>query len=452
MSIGSVYLEAQDAVSSEDRKALEEEIAEYIPQASTSSILSKLQSLPRQQPQASTSSSFQLQDHASVSRINKEGVLEELTWSGSRVVWTLGNSIERVFDFDATADASYASKASLTVRQALWTNFLCEAPGNHNNSNSSKSSHPPSSSAQGHSIDKARELFGPFASPLAASWTDARPLKSDNAGAPLVPFNAICVFLAESLHIFFPSTGRSFVLHMPFLLKRAWSLPETGLLLERHLEADEQASPASFGLDATLPTLYSLKDPFDEMRFVSLTIDRQPAPATQPFTSARSDILLYAHQYNLVLLFDRHLGRLQLCRVDDVEPKKLATPHLDSLKQYGVVSHPLPPTSAPSESEQQPRQAARNPGPKRPSMARTLSSATLGGGAGSTSLHAGPSGPDRTFVGGEGTAAPTTEMSTHPTLSGATQLQTEGIQEQEGAQCELCLKMVWESSPADLQL
>lgn len=339
MDAGKTYFAAQKA--SDLHSASGNPLASLdglLPTASTCSVLGKLQSLPRHRPANPSQNS-------TVARISPQGVLEQLSWSDHRVVWTLGDSIERIFDFESARQdpgPSAFNDSAHHVRQALWTKFRFEAQ-------------EPTATGTSPSViglsstdtpqEKANKLFGPFAKPLAEKWSDA-----PSATASTTPkqnqkeriLDAICVILAEELHIFFPSTGQSIVVHLPLLVQHAWPLPDTGLLLSRHLEVDEEASQP-LGIDAPLPTLYALQDVYEELRFVSmrpqpiLTSPTTPG-SSERFTSTRTEVLLVDSATHSVVFVDRSSCRLQVCCLADVEPHPIPAPCLDDAQDNAPPS------------------------------------------------------------------------------------------------------------------
>lgn len=419
MNVASEYIKAQDAATAQFQAPQSDPLDGLLPSAYTDPILAKLRGLPRQgssTPYSSKSSS----DGRTVTRLSSDGLVEGLTWTTHRVIWTLGNSIERIFDFDEPASGSVHA-----VRQALWADFHFEGINKDHNATGS----PASANLPHPRRDQARKLFGPFAKPLADAWSD-HTSQSSAFGHSSTPqqqqqqrdriVNGICIFLTEAMHIIFPHTGQHLVFHMPFLLKQAWPLPTTGLLLERQLEVNEETHQP-FGLDAPLPTLYTLQDLYDELRFVSL--EQQPfsastpaIPRSQPFTDAKSDILLLSKKFHLAVSFSQATCRLQLAR----------------------LTHPDPPSLYPPQLGDSPARPSRFPAEQ------------LDPSSPSTAIHpasqAGPSAAaatDRTFVG-EGHAAETALMPEGPQV---TQNSNPELQHhhQGAAQCDLCLQVVWES-------
>lgn len=432
MDAGSAYLKAQEAAASQLEASHLDDLQEYLPNASTNPILAKLQALPRNRiPPLSRSHQESQADggtwEPTTARLTKDGTVERLTWSSQRVVWTLGDSIERIFDFDECEQGIGQS-----IRQALWADFPTDlAVGAEETSEDQR----PVSTTQVSSArqEKARALFGPFSKPLADTWSDRTYQNASNSSASSSTRHAtreptltgICIFLTDALHIVFPKTGQQLVLSIPFLLKRAWPLPDTGLLLERQLESDEEARQPVGLLDAPLPTLYTLKDIYEEVHYVSqeqqLSASVTPAvPRSQPFTDAQSDILLVSEQYALVVSFSKATSRIQLSRLAPVEEPEPTPPQVTGspvrISRY---------THQQSELENHPLSASR--------------SATAAPQAGPSSTTAVPA-VDRTFLGD----GPAPEQTLAPDPA-ARDLSDDGTQHQSAAQCDTRLQVLWES-------
>ncbi|BGP51376.1 Anaphase-promoting complex subunit 1 [Rhodotorula kratochvilovae] len=165
--------------------------------------------------------------------------LEELSWSGRRVVWSRGGSLFRQFTFD---------EHDQDVAQALFVDFEVPSPAD-----------PPSqhASTSAYRLDSP-SLFGPYRRPTSSSWSDdPLPLPRDppsTTSSPETPAQTqrTLLILLSSLAFAYPPTGGCVPLPLPFRVARAWALASGGVLLER--ASGEGAA------------WYTLSGPLDELR------------------------------------------------------------------------------------------------------------------------------------------------------------------------------------------
>lgn len=171
--------------------------------------------------------------------------LEELSWTGSSVVWARGGTVVRTYTF--------ASQGQ-DVSQALFAYFPVP-------------SEPSSPVASTSAIRTDDATFSPFRRPPPPAWTDD-PLALPIHPTPSLPSappsleRHLVIFLSDIAFAYSPSGG-SVPFQLPFHLRRAWAM-DRGILLERAEEGGE-------GDQAEMATLYSLLDPSEEMKVVSTT-------------------------------------------------------------------------------------------------------------------------------------------------------------------------------------
>jgi anaphase-promoting complex subunit 1 len=132
-----------------------------------------------------------------------------------------------------------------------------------------------------------RPTFGPFADSMNGRTKIEAPSR----------VRAVFIFLRSIARIFLEN-GRDYTIHLPFLVRKAWSLHPVGVLVQRVLSKEEETelshSMAEDGKDNdVLPTIYSLSDPFSEFRVVcaasTITGGMTPQePASVPFSATSS--------------------------------------------------------------------------------------------------------------------------------------------------------------------
>lgn len=100
---------------------------------------------------------------------------------------------------------------------------------------------------------------------------------------------AIYVFL-RSLGRIFTETGEEYTFNLPFLVRRAWPLRPHGVLIQREISEFEEKESARTG-EPLLPTLFSLHDPFAELKVVGLAerIHGALGPTNLPTTITQLD-------------------------------------------------------------------------------------------------------------------------------------------------------------------
>ena len=270
---------------------------------------------------------------------------EELAWWGRRVVWTRGGELYRQWSFERDDEAD----------EVAWAGFVWfSRPG-------SPEAHPwkssVGSSTPGSSRIGLETTFGPFHTSQNSLWGMPAASSSTSTSKPLV--RTVVILLHAQGLVYYPS-GEVTSFHLPMPISWAFALPraEGGVLLQRKLKLKEQENQGTAGIldglksrrprrssgvgmtsvlddvrdldrGADLPRLYSLSDPFDELKMVveaRIRNDRLVRPE-EPIDSSMS-VLFSAtdpHPYPFVLLLDRSTSEVSFYQRTTV-PLKPAPP------------------------------------------------------------------------------------------------------------------------------
>ena len=211
---------------------------------------------------------------------------EVIEWHDNQLVWTKGNSILKIFDFEAP------------VSQSLFAFFHLPQPA--------------SQTTKSNDLLHRQKLFGPFAKAAPAAWTEeghGNAYSSKPSRKVEMSIRAICTFLRDTLHIYFVNSSQPYVVHMPFRLRKAWTSP-AGLIVERMPDSKEG--------EILSPLFYSLSDPHDEWRPVSQLsssslVNGSELPNFNPFSDSSQRILLSSPHLNQPLVvFDTARSTISL--------------------------------------------------------------------------------------------------------------------------------------------
>jgi anaphase-promoting complex subunit 1 len=199
-------------------------------------------------------------------------IIEELSWTKSRVIWAKGGSIYRTFTF---------KEHGQDVVQALFAWFEVSVPTESTSSSSTTT------------FDDTTSTFGPFQRPPPPVWTDdALALPVDPTASQPPPVirleRSLVIFLADIAFVY-PPSGGTFPFQLPFHLRRAWAM-DKGILLEREREGKEVFGAPGGEHIAELATLYSLLNPADEIKVVSST-----PSLSNLFSTSTSEYAMAAH-------------------------------------------------------------------------------------------------------------------------------------------------------------
>ncbi|WVO13449.1 hypothetical protein L204_101065 [Cryptococcus depauperatus] len=199
---------------------------------------------------------------------------EELAWYDKTVVWSRGVEVFRRYTYDYECeDVAFAC--------FVWFKVSVEGQNEHDRSNLESDS------------SSSRDTFGPFHRSQHTSWGGPRHETRFKDGSRLE--RTLVVFLQTRAHVYYGS-GEDVTVHLPFNVEGAWGLPEGGMLVQRKLERRERrrmskgdkktgsvlrgmADQTSMSIlddlieleDETapsLPRLFTLENPFDELKMV----------------------------------------------------------------------------------------------------------------------------------------------------------------------------------------
>ncbi|KAG8683733.1 Anaphase-promoting complex subunit 1, partial [Ceratobasidium sp. 395] len=211
------------------------------------------------------------------SPISDEGE-EGLSWSGQAVVWSVGGIPRRKWDF---------SHEGQDIQWACWAWFRPDdvAP--------THASHHPSTRPDDNTT------FGPFFQFLQRQRMTAP--QDEQAPQSSTACRALVVFLRDIAKVLL-RTGVEHTINLPFLVRRAWDIAPTGLLVQRAQDREELNEASLLGTPL-LPTLFSLSSPLDEFKIVGCArsivggfSNSDTHPIIEPLPSARlhpSDTVLF---------------------------------------------------------------------------------------------------------------------------------------------------------------
>lgn len=185
----------------------------------------------------------------------------ELRWSSSSVVWSVGGVQKRKWSFTAhTQPVVAASFAWFNIRHAR-INMDPQGSG--------------ASRLQGTSLSSS--TFGPF-----TLMRDAGLHSKSQADSKLNQSPALCIcILHRDIGHIYSHDGLEFTIHLPFTVEKLWPLSPVGLILRvsgTSILPDQLASDSP----SSTPRHYSLVTPFDEMRPV---VERLMAGDSSPQSS-----------------------------------------------------------------------------------------------------------------------------------------------------------------------
>ncbi|GAA5920093.1 hypothetical protein JCM1841_004092 [Sporobolomyces salmonicolor] len=198
------------------------------------------------------------------------GAIEELSWSGATVIWRRGGAVYRSFSF---------REHEQDVAQALFVDLeVASPPSPRSTSTRAPGLDGSPSTSSGPSTEP---LFGPYRRPTASTWSDdPLPLPRDPPPAPPSPScssaprsERTLLILLSTLAFAYPPSGSSVPFQLPFRVRRAWALGREaggGVLLERATEGREVLEGEEGPATAGMPTMYTLRGVYDEMKPVGL--------------------------------------------------------------------------------------------------------------------------------------------------------------------------------------
>jgi anaphase-promoting complex subunit 1 len=103
-----------------------------------------------------------------------------------------------------------------------------------------------------------KETFSPFAQTLREHRKQIEPSSR---------VRGLFIFLRGIARVFLED-GTQYTVHLPFAIRKAWPLYPAGVMVQRYLSDEEKAEASD--AEEPLPTLFSLSNPFAELRVVSV--------------------------------------------------------------------------------------------------------------------------------------------------------------------------------------
>jgi anaphase-promoting complex subunit 1 len=250
-----------------------------------------------------------------VSSVNNEAE-EELVWSGQTVTWSRGCQIYRQYSFGHDKE---------DVAYAVFTHF--QRGTNQVAGRFTK--------GKGKEEDTARldQTFGPFHTAHTSRWGQSIPSNSVK-GVRLE--RALMIFLQTKAYIYFPS-GEDVIVHLPFIVEKAWPLSIGGVIVQRLLQKREirrkkrQSGSVLRGMDVDigstsildnlveledegedLPRVWALEKPLDEFKMVTETASGFSIPYSSELllvgTEPGSPVVIYDTDRNQVVFYRRRYG------------------------------------------------------------------------------------------------------------------------------------------------
>lgn len=265
-------------------------------------------------------------DEPSSDHSNGSGLIEELAWCGSTLIWSKGSSVYRKYSFSERPDDKQ------TIKQALFAYFdLPAAPEQEQDIHqpghlSAQTSQLPRPRDSQTNRSGSNDLYGPF-----HSSTPIPPWSEDNVTASAAQEAAskltsvrkvrvVAILQDEALRLYYPD-GQHHIVPLNVPVRKVWAM-ERGIMLEKQMTPrtplPDWWPSSSLAKDAQMvePVFYSLLEPFEEARpvsKVSTIFDAPPAKPLHPLqaraqtkVSSMSPAALYQEQdERIVYLSDR---------------------------------------------------------------------------------------------------------------------------------------------------
>jgi len=249
-----------------------------------------------------------------VSSVNNEAE-EELVWSGQTVTWSRGCQIYRQYSYGHDKE---------DVAYAVFTHFqrgTGQVAGRF-------------TKGKGKEEDTAsNRTFGPFHTAHTSRWGQSVPSTSAKG---LRLERALLIFLQTKAYIYFPS-GEEVIVHLPFVVEKAWPLSTGGVIVQRLLQKRElrrkkrQSGSVLRGMDLDtgstsvldnlvdledegedLPRVWALEKPLEEFKMVTEAGNGFSIPYSSELllvgTEPGSPVVIYDTDRNQVVFYRRTTG------------------------------------------------------------------------------------------------------------------------------------------------
>ena len=332
--------------------------------------------------------------------ITKGGTEEEIAWFDCCVVWSRAAEVYRRWTFERTSEDE----------RVTWAGFVWFPPQGQTVSSTGTAvdvslknqfGRSDSNAASQSSTGRAPNAgtFGPFQTSHQATWGQPSSSKSSVHSISTQPklVRAVLICLTTKAIVYYPS-GESYTIHLPFLVEMAFPLPSStgGVVLQRHLEKREirklrgrRNGNRSFLKDmavgmtsvldefdiiddtaTSLPRLYTLSNPFEELRVVTeATVIGSKTVGPEETPPYQVEILHLVEGYPLVVAYDPVAQQVVFYAWHTIPVLEPETRPDDTYLSPQALLAPLP---TPSATSPNPAQAALGHG-GRPSLARTAS-------------------------------------------------------------------------------
>ncbi|ORY35597.1 hypothetical protein BCR39DRAFT_510961 [Naematelia encephala] len=192
------------------------------------------------------------------------------------------------------------------------------------------------------------DTFGPFHDPHPIAWGGP---SSSHSRTPARLERTLVVFLETRAHVYF-SSGEDVVVHLPFPVDGVWALPKGGAIIQRGLEKRElrrlgREKPKSLlrGIDQSslsalddlmeleeegapdLPRLYTLDDPFEELKMIV----QGRNDLVEPLGAQHTTLLVTNDPYALIVVYDRSSGAVIFYRIANL-PQHIDKPSIRTMR------------------------------------------------------------------------------------------------------------------------
>ncbi|GAA5875766.1 hypothetical protein JCM3774_006451 [Rhodotorula dairenensis] len=187
-------------------------------------------------------------------------LVDELTWSSSRVVWSRGGAIYRSFSYEGDGQE---------VVQALFADF-CEEASAHTTGEEPVASTSAVTLDSLAAADTAREpAFGPYRLRNPSAWSDdPLPLPTEPPTSESTPSSTpqrhLVVIFPQAAYVY-AAAGGFVPVQFPFRVRCAWAL-DVGILLERATDVPRRDGGPDRRKSGGAPTLWSLSKLLGEVK------------------------------------------------------------------------------------------------------------------------------------------------------------------------------------------